>query len=257
MEYINRIIDECSISKVKIAKYLGVSRQMLYNYLMLDKLSKLPKDKQNKLLFLFGVENEDELKNIKVDEQYTKEIESKVNEGINETLNKESITDLRGLSKKEQELLTEIFTNIKNMVIEDNEKDSTGYITLNYLHHYIQMMARIPELKYILAYMSKNNCLAPALEFAYDEDKQYTFEGILYSAMVLYTSGSASKNKVSEQHRKFEADIEQKKEDKLSRTEELTSLRKIALNELGYTTINDSNAKEVFEKIAEIMATKF
>ena len=34
---------------------------MLYNYLALDSISELPKDKQNKLLILFGVENEDEL----------------------------------------------------------------------------------------------------------------------------------------------------------------------------------------------------
>lgn len=60
-----RIINEASISKVSIAKYLGVSRQMLYNYLALDSISELPKDKQNKLLILFGVENEDELKKLK------------------------------------------------------------------------------------------------------------------------------------------------------------------------------------------------
>ena len=30
-----------------------------------------------------------------------------------------------------------------------------------------------------------------------------------------------------------------------------------ALNELGYTSINENNAKEVFEKIAEIMSRKF
>ena len=34
---------------------------MLYNYLALDSISELPKDKQNKLLILFGVENEDEI----------------------------------------------------------------------------------------------------------------------------------------------------------------------------------------------------
>ena len=51
-------------------------------------------------------------------------------------------------------------------------------------------------------------------------------------------------------------EIAQKNEEKLSRTEELFTLRKQALQELGYTSINESNGKEVFEKIAEIMSRK-
>ena len=35
MNEINRLINECGLSKVKVAKYLGVSRQRLYNYLSL------------------------------------------------------------------------------------------------------------------------------------------------------------------------------------------------------------------------------
>lgn len=257
MEYVNKIINECGISKVKIAKYLGISRQMLYNYLVLDSIDELPKDKQNKLFFLFGVETKEELKNIKVNEAYISELESRVNDGIIDTMNKESITDLRGLAKNEQETLTDIFTNLKDLTISLNEKDGTGYTTLKYLQHFIQTIPQVPELKYILAYMAKNNGVVPPLTFAYNEDKQYTFEGILYSAMNLYTSGNASKNKVSESHRKFEEKIAEKKEEELSRTEELTTLKSLALSELGLTTINESNAKEVFEKIAEIMSRKF
>ena len=66
MNEVNRIINESGISKVNVAKFLGVSRQMLYNYLALSSTDELPKDKQNKLLLLLGVENESELKNIKV-----------------------------------------------------------------------------------------------------------------------------------------------------------------------------------------------
>ncbi len=255
MEHVNKIINECGISKVKIAKYLGVSRQMLYNYLVLNSLSELPKDKQNKLLFLFGANNEDELANIKVDEAYISQLENRVNEGINDNINRESIADLRGLGKKEQELLTDVFTNLNDILFNDD--DDTVYGSLKYIHYYLQTMSRVPELKYILAYMAKNNSMVPVNEFLYDEDKQYTFEGILYSAMTLYTNGGASKNKVSESHRKFEAEIESKNEEKLSRTQELTSLKALALSELGYSAINESNAKEVFEKIAEIMSRKF
>ena len=35
MKELNNILSEIGISKVKLAKYLGVSRQMLYNYLVL------------------------------------------------------------------------------------------------------------------------------------------------------------------------------------------------------------------------------
>lgn len=66
MNYVNQIINECGLSKVQVAKYLGVSRQMLYNYLALPNITDLPKDKQNKLFSLFGVNSEEELQNIKI-----------------------------------------------------------------------------------------------------------------------------------------------------------------------------------------------
>ena len=46
------------------------------------------------------------------------------------------------------------------------------------------------------------------------------------------------------------------KEEKLSRTQELTNFKQQALKELGYNFVNEDNAKEVFEKIAEIMSRK-
>ena len=45
MEELNKLLSEIGISKVKLAKYLGVSRQMIYNYLELDSLSKWPQEK--------------------------------------------------------------------------------------------------------------------------------------------------------------------------------------------------------------------
>ena len=36
MERLNEILRELGISKVKLAKFLGVSRQMIYNYLKSD-----------------------------------------------------------------------------------------------------------------------------------------------------------------------------------------------------------------------------
>ena len=250
-----RIINEASISKVSIAKYLGVSRQMLYNYLALDSVSELPKDKQNKLLILFGVENEDELKRIKVDDNYISLLEARINEGIIDIFNKESISDLKGLNKKEQTILTDIFTLLKDRLLEN--KSDEEYTTLKYLYMYLQNMEQMEELKYILAYMAKTNAQVPVLEYNYNEEKQYIFEGILFSAMTLYTNGSASRSKVAESHKKWEKEIEAKKEEQLSRTQELTCFKEQALSELGYSSINENNAKEVFEKIAEIMSRKF
>lgn len=136
---------------------------MLYNYLALDSISELPKDKQNKLLILFGVENEDELKKIKVDDNYISLLEARINEGIIDIFNKESISDLKGLNKKEQTILTDILLLLKDRLLEN--KSDEEYTTLKYLYMYLQNMEQMEELKYILAYMAKTNAQVPVLEY--------------------------------------------------------------------------------------------
>ena len=255
MNDVNNIINECGLSKVSVAKYIGVSRQMLYNYLALTDINDIPKDKQNRLLSLLGVEDVKELSKIKIDDTYISTLQNRLNEGLIESFSRESIADLKGLSKKDQELLSDIFNILKEKVSSDNSE--VGHKTLEYIHDYLQSMEQVEELKYILAYFAKSNGKIGPLDFVYDEDRQYIFEGILYSAMTLYTNGGASKSKVAESHKKFEEEIASKNEEKLSRTQELNSFKVQALNELGYSSINESNAKEVFEKIAEIMSRKF
>lgn len=260
MNLITQMINESGLSKVKVAKYLGVSRQMLYNYLALDNFEDLPKDKQTKLLHLFDVEKEEDLKNITLNESVLLALETKINEELLE-ISANPITDFRGLSKKEQETMTELIQLLKKVIQEEananDKKYSTAHTTLKYLYYYIQTMRKVPELKYILAYMAKANGIIDPLEFAYDEDRQFVFEGILFSAMNLYTTGNASRNRVAESHKKFETEIMQKKEERMGRTQELEFVQKIALQELGYTSINANNSKEVLEKIAEIMMRTF
>jgi len=256
MKDVNRIINECNLSKVRVAKYLGVSRQMLYNYLGFETIDELPNDKKNKLFKLFNIENETELKNIKPDSKFIEAIDARLNEGLSESLKESNFSDLKGLNKKEQELLSDVFNLLKDKLTDDNRNDD-AYKTIKYLYYYLQTMEQVPELKYVLAYFDKYNCFIPANEFAFNEDKQYAFEGILYSAMMLYSNGQYSRNKVSESHKKYEMDIESKKEEKLSRTEELNTFKVMALQELGYSSITQENSKEVFEKIAEIMSRKF
>ena len=73
----------------------------------------------------------------------------------------------------------------------------------------------------------------------------------MYSGMSLYTGRGASRSKIAETHQRFVKEIEQKKEERLSRTQELNTAKVQALKELGYTEINNDNAKEVLDKIKE------
>ena len=72
----------------------------------------------------------------------------------------------------------------------------------------------------------------------------------------MYNSGKSDKKKVAENHRLFIQEIEQKNEEKLSRTQQLMTFKDQALRELGYDDINKDNAVEFYEKLAEIEARK-
>ena len=57
MKKLNDLLQELGISKVRLAKYLGVSRQMVYNYLELDDIEKWPKEKKLLLYKLFDIKD--------------------------------------------------------------------------------------------------------------------------------------------------------------------------------------------------------
>ncbi len=254
MNNLNNLLLELGISKVRLAKYLGVSRQMLYNYLAMETLEEWPKEKAVKLFTLLNIENEVDISTIKVDGDYIIEVETRLNEGVRDSSNREVLADLKGFNKKEQELLSDIINILKEKLIDDKTKKT--YHTYVYLYHYLQSMETTEELRYILAYMSKSMGFTEPLDFAFDKDRQFIFESILFSAMTLYHSGGASKSKIAETHRRFVQDIELKNEEKLSRTQELNTAKVQALRELGYNEISEENAKEVLEKIAEIQSRK-
>ena len=254
MKELNTLLTELGISKVRLSKYLGVSRQMLYNYLALNSLNEWPKEKSVKLLSLLNITEEEEIKTVKITGEYIIEVESRLNEGVKDSANKEVLTDLKGFNKKEQVLLSDIISLLKEKLVDDKTKDT--YNAYNYLYHYLQSMETTPELKYILAYMSKSLGFIQPMEFVFNKEQQFIFEGIMFSAMTLYNNGGASKNRIAESHKRFVQDIEHKNEEKLSRTQELNTAKVQALKELGYTEINENNAKEVLEKIAEIQSRK-
>ena len=254
MKRVNELLSELGISKVRLAKYLGVSRQMLYNYLAMDSISLWPKEKAVKLLALLNIDDEEGISGINVTSDYIIEVENRLNEGVKDSSNREVLADLKSFNKKEQEILADIINLLKEKLSEDKTKDT--YNTYVYLYHYLQSMETTDELKYILAYMSKSMGFTNPLEFAFDKDKQFVFESILFSAMTLYHTGGASKSKIAETHKRFVQDIELKNEEKLTRTQELNTAKIQALRELGYSEINEENAKEVLEKIAEIQSRK-
>lgn len=254
MKELNVTLTELGISKVRLAKYLGVSRQMLYNYLAIDNINNWPKEKAAKILSLLNIESIEELSTLKITGEYIIEVESRLNEGVKDTSNKEIIADLKGFNKKEQEILSDIINLLKERLAYDKTKDT--YNTYVYLYHYLKSLETTDELKYILAYMSKSLGFTDPLEFNFNKEKQFIFESIMFSAMTLYNNGGASRSKLSESHKRFVQDIEKKNEEKLSRTQELNTAKVQALKELGYTEINEDNAKEVFDKIAEIQSRK-
>ena len=79
MNKLNELLHELGISKVKLAKFLGVSRQMIYNYLELDNINKWPKDKKVLLLNLLGVKSAEEINKIKITTDYIYEVDDRLN----------------------------------------------------------------------------------------------------------------------------------------------------------------------------------
>ncbi len=254
MRKLNELFQELGISKVRLAKYLGVSRQMVYNYLELNDINKWPKEKKLLLFKLLDITDSKDIDNINITTDYLMNVESRLNQEVKNASEFESQFDFKGLNKESQVLLSDITYLLKEKLSNDSKEEN--YYAILYLYHLLQSLDNVPEIKYIFGYMSKTTGFTNPEEYKFQEDKQFIFEGILYSALTLYNNGGASRSKLAESHKRFVQEIEQKNEEKLSRTQQLNTIKIQALKELGYTEINESNAAEVFEKIAEIQSRK-
>ena len=257
MDKLNDILRDAGISKVKLSKYLGVSRQMIYNYLEVEDINKWPKDKKVLLLNLLGIKNAEDIHNIKVDTDYISELDARLNSIIlvkNGVSKEEKNTIYDGLGKRQRELLKNIIDVVKENL--EDPKNDDGFNSMNYLYNFLQAMNTSSELKYMLAYVSKETCFEEPMRFVFDEDEQFVFESIMFTAMTLYNNGGTSKTKLSEAHNRFVKKIERKKEEKLGRTMELTRIRLQAMQELGYTEVNEDNVAEISAKMAEIETRK-
>lgn len=256
---LNDLLRELGISKVNLAKFLGVSRQMIYNYLELDDLNKWPKDKKVLLMNLLGIKSPDDLNNIKIDTDYILDVETRLNSLIDSTHEKKVTINgekqvFNNLGKKQKELLINIVDLIKERLEDSNDMDA--YYTIKYMYNFMQSIDNIEELKYVLGYFAKTSGFVKPMEFIFNQEKQFVFESIMYSGMTLYASGKTSTDKIADAHKRFVNHIENKMEEKLSRTLEINTIKIQALKELGFTSINEGNVGEVFAKIAEIQSRK-
>lgn len=258
MERLNTILHELGITKVKLAKFLGVSRQMIYNYLDLDDINKWPKDKRVMMFNLLGIKSASQLDDIKVDTDYILDVESRID--TLSPVNKQNQSYLqnniyKGLSEEKSQLLSNIISIVKER-LEDNNLD--GYYMIKYLYSFLQSLDNVDELKFILGYFSKMSGSTKPMEFVFDEDEdQFIYESILFLTSTLYENRKQlNKTKITKLHKRFVKKIEQRLEEKLSRTLELNNIKAQALKELGYKEINNTNASEILYKIAEIESRK-
>mgnify|MGYP000755035444 FL=1 len=129
MDRLNELLQELGLSKVKLAKYLGVSRQMVYNYLVLDSLDKWPKEKKVLLLQLLDIKDgsKKSIESIVVDTDYLMEVEKRLNTAIKQTNSIESVIDMNGLTKENKQLLNDFIFLLKEK-LEDNESEETAAI---------------------------------------------------------------------------------------------------------------------------------
>jgi len=258
MKQLNEILKELGISKVKLAKYLGVSRQMVYNYLELDDINKWPKDKKMKLFTLLGIKSNDELSKIVVDTDYILRVDSILSELTDDccsssSSNSYSVNGVSFNSDKEEK----VFNTLVELISDRLSEDATdGYNICKYLCNLLQSIDNSPEIKYLLAYIAKSAGFVKPLEFVFNKEEQFNFESIIFSAFTLYNNGGAAPSRLADSHKRFVAEIEHRNEEIMSRTQILNTAKIQALRELGYSSITEENAVEVFEKIAEIQSRK-
>ena len=173
VEKINVILREANISKVNLAKYLNVSRQMVYNYLDGDDLSKLSNDKCQLLFKLLNVKTEEELKNVELTDEYIQQVGNKIFNSKKNPVKKSEIIELTGLRKEEQDLISDIVFQLKEFLNEDKTKSSQ--VLLTYIYQFLQAVGNNKEMKYILGYVSKSLGYTNPNVYAFEEEQQFIF----------------------------------------------------------------------------------
>lgn len=259
VEKVNEIFKMANISKVNLAKYLGVSRQMVYNYLDGKDLSKFPSDKCKLLFSLLDANSEEEIIKKELNNEYIQSVSKKIFMNKKNTVSSKDkyLLDLSDLNKEDASKINDIILMLKNIILEGKGRSEENSALIEYVYNFMQNLNTNKELKYTLAFYSKNLGYTDPNKYIFDENNQFIFESIMFSAVTLYGNGGASRSKLAESHKRWEEVLAAKKEEKLSRTQELNTAKIRALRELGYDKIDERNASEVLDKIAEIMSAKF
>lgn len=106
-----RLVTKFSIKVTDLIKYLEISKATIYNYRNLENFSDIPKDKQVKILYLFGKETEEELELV-LDEsdaemlnKYLNRISSILADSVNGK--KEEIASIEELTIQNERLIKE------------------------------------------------------------------------------------------------------------------------------------------------------
>ena len=179
VEKVNHILKQANISKVNLAKYLGVSRQMIYNYFDGEDLSKLPSDKCKLLYDLLDAYSDKEILDIEINNDYLQSVSNKIFTSKKNTPKKEEVIELAGLDKEEVNLISDISLMLKNIILDNKAREGEAIETVRYVYNFIQNLSTNKELKYVLGYFSKNFGYTDPNKFVFDENNQYVFESII------------------------------------------------------------------------------
>ncbi len=230
---------------------------MIYNYLELDSINKWPKEKKMLLFKLLDIEegSDKTLSKIKVTSEYIMAVESRLNQNIQDTIELDSMSEIKKLKKEEQQLYADLTGLIKDRMTDDY-KHEENIVALTYIYYILRAVNVSNEVQYFLGYLSKAIGMTNPNEFKFNENNQFIFEGIIHSAMELYNHGGANRGKVTAARDRFVQEIEAKKEEQLGRTEQLSATTIQALRELGYSSFTNENYNEVLAKIVEIESRK-
>ncbi len=236
-------LDELHISKVELANYLKVSRQMVYNYLSMKSFSEWPIKKRIKMLDLLEVNNFDEIEDLKIDSKLLQNITQKL------------------ASDEEAELLEgyKVLDDTSKCMVHDVIRlceDETTRDYINVLLTLIEHAMISKDYKFLILYLSKTFEKTDPREFCEEEAEQMAFEGILFSAFNLFNSSKYSKDKTARVHEQFVKELENKKHVDPELTNTINITKFLAKNELGIEKIDDTNIDLVLEKMLEIQSRK-
>lgn len=237
------LIDKLNISKVALARYLQVSRQMVYIYLSKDDFDDWPIKKKIKILELFDVDNINELEKLEV----TPELYASVNAVLTQDNSSFLQNSYDSLDNRSRRLVEDVIR-----LCEEDETRENINVVLTLIEHSLIS----DDYKYLIAYLAKIFKKMDPEEFSSNELEQKAFEGILFSAFNLFNSGKYSKDKTSRVHAQFVKELKESDETDLQATNIINVTKLIAKNELGIEKIDETNVNQVLEKMLEIQGRK-